>query len=158
MEKNKFPNINMGNPNDNRNPKNNTKNSEIFYPIQKQNIGNNISIEEMTIKNIGKVNRGVQPYLSNNELNKNINEKKLFPQNKIKSDNTIKETVIFNIKNKSKNRSMEKVPLSYKITNNNERNKDFDPNQRKDRIKNVMEIGKRNKKSPNKNNSCGKNS
>ena len=157
MEKNKFPNISMGNPNNNRNPKNNTKNSEIFYPIQKQNIGNNNSIEEMTIKNIGKLNRVVQPYQSNYELNKNINEKKLFPQNKIKSDNTIKETVIYNIKNKSKNRSMEKIPLSYKNTNNYERNKDFDPNQRKDRIKNVMEIGKRNKKLPNKHNSCGKN-
>ena len=157
MEKNKFPNISMGNPNDNRNLKKNTKNSEAFYPIQKQNIGNNISLEEMTIKNIGKMNRAVQPYQSNYELNKKINEKILNPQNKIKPDNTIKETVIYNIKNKSKNRSMEKVPLSYKIENNNERNKDFDPNQRKDRIKNVMEIGKRNKKLTNKHNSCGKN-
>ena len=157
MENNKFPNISMGNPNDIRNITKNTKNSEIFYPIQKQNIGKNISIEEMTIKNIGKMNRAIQPYQSNYELNKNIKEENLFPQNKIKSDNTIKETVIHNIKFKSKNRSMEKVPLSYKIVNNNERNKDFDPNQRKDRIKNVMELGKRNKKLPNKHNSCGKN-
>ena len=158
MEKNKFPNIiNMNNPNDIRNAKKNTNSNEVFYPIQKQNIGKNISLEEMTIKNNGKMNRLVQPYQNNYELNKNINEEKLFPQNKIKSVNTIKETVIYNIKNKSKNRSMEKVPLSYKMTNNNERNKDFEPNQRKDRIKNVMEIGKRNKKSPNKHNSCGKN-
>lgn len=157
MEKNKFPNISMGNTNDTRNTKKNTKNSEIFYPIQKQNIGKNISIEEMTIKNFGKMNMVVQPYQSNYELNKNINKEKLFPQNKIKSDNIIKETVIYNIKNKSKNRSMEKVPLSFKIENNYERNKDFDPNQRKDRIKNVMEIGKRNKKLSNKHNSCGKN-
>lgn len=46
MENNKFPNISMGNPNDIRNITKNTKNSEIFYPIQKQNIGKNISIEK----------------------------------------------------------------------------------------------------------------
>ena len=81
-----------------------------------------------------------------------IGEKQIISQTKIKSGNIIKKTIVYNIPNKGKGRSLEKVP--FENLNNNKKN--FDLNKRKDKIKNALDIGRKNKNMPKRHNSLEK--
>ena len=105
----------------------------------------------------------MNPSYSLSDLKSKINDKQMIPLTKKKNENIIKETKIFNIQNKPKGRSLEKVPSqniqrNKNKTNNNSNNNNNDLNKKKDKIKNVNEIGKKNIIiNTKKNNSAGKN-
>ena len=104
----------------------------------------------------------MNPSYSLSDLKSKINDKQTIPLTKKKNENIIKETKIFNIQNKAKGRSLEKVPSqniqrNKNKTINNSNNNNNDLNKKKDKIKNVNEIGKKNIIINNKkNNSAGK--
>ena len=89
-----------------------------------------------------------------NDINKNILSPSQINQTKTIKGNVIKETILFNVPNKGKGRSLEKVPQtkSNKTKNLYENYLDYNINRKKHGIKNIYP----NEKNKERNNSTGK--
>ena len=171
MEKFKSPKPNTRFTTEIKNIKIKAKDNESFHFSKSPNVAKNPSNKNFipvknNKKNMSK-NGIMNPSYSVTDLKSKINDKQTtIPSSKKKNENIIKETKIFNIQNKGKGRSLEKVPSqniqrnkNKTTTNNSNNNNNNDLNKKKDKIKNVNETGKKNIiNNTKKNNSAGKNS
>lgn len=145
MERNKYPYLNIGKQKETKNIRINIKDNISFtsdlISNETKKAPTNTTKEKVIIKDIRKnlvKNDTLKPSQSCSELNSHPTDKKAGLNTKKNTTSFIEEKRIKYIPNKSKNRSMEKVPSST-IGNNK---KDW----------------KRNKNDGDKHNSCGKNS
>ena len=159
MENSKPPNSNIMRPKEIKIMLNKSKDSQQFFSTKSKNIDKNSSSTELgSFKNMNKnldKKDELRPSQSCAELKTNPKEKKIIPKIQKKSGNLIKETKLYYINNKSKNKSLEKIP-SFNINSNKKNNLNSNKNN-KYKIKDAMEISKKNKNFPNKHHSCGKN-
>ena len=155
MERTKPPNMNIGYPKEFTNINIKSKINDSFISSKTPiSYTRDLGSDKVAKKNLEK--KEISPVQSYNELKPKAKEKKSVPQVQNKTDNILKETILYNIPNKSKNRSLEKIPSLNISSNKNNKINNFDLNK-KDKIKNVLENEKKNKHFPNKHNSCGKN-
>ena len=159
MEKFKSPKGNIRFPKEIKNIKITSKDNESFHFSKSPNLPKNNQKRE------SKPNPTKKESLPKGDFNPNYNfsdmetkagEKQMISQTKIKTGNIRKETIVFNIPNKGKGRSLERVPLE-NLNNNNNKNPNANLNKRKDKFKNVMDIGRKNRNIPKRHNSVGKN-
>ena len=157
MEKFKSPKGDIRFTKEIKNIKIKSKDTESFHFSKSPTIGKSKPNKEIfPINNIKKtLPKNEQLKSANNSIDiKPKENEKQIQQVKNKTGNIIKEKMISNIPNKGKGRSLEKVPLENKNNKNN--NINIKKKKKKDNIKNVMEIGKKNKYHK-RHNSVGKN-
>ena len=158
MEKFKSPKGDIRSEKVIKNIKINSKDNELFHFSKSPNVPkNNPNKEILPFKNTKKPlpkNDLSNPTTNPIDIKAKDKERKIIPQTKNKTENIIKEKMIVNVPNKGKGRSLEKMPLENKGKNN--KNINLDLNKKKDKMKKVMEIGRKNKVIK-RHNSVGKN-
>ena len=157
MEKYKSPKANLRPAKEIKKIKIKSKDNESFHysksPSINKSFSNNDTVSLKNKKNL--IIKNDISTASYNYSNPKINDKNKISEIKIKSDNPIRETILYNIPTRSKGRSLEKIPSEVINRNNNHPNLDFNKTDINKNI-NIMDRNKKNKNMPVKNSSVGK--
>ena len=123
MEKYKSPKATLRPSKEIKKIKIKSKDNESFHYSKSPNINKSFSNKDTISLKIKKnlTTKNDNSFASYNYSNPKINDKNKISEIKIKSDNPIRETILYNVPTRSKGRSLEKIPSEVINRNNNNR-------------------------------------